>query len=46
MELSVGDLHMLYYLAFIGSAKSNEEGAKDAEAKAAEALEDAMRGEV
>lgn len=46
MELSVGDLQMLYYLAFIGTTAKNNDGKTDADAKAAEMVEDAMRGEV
>lgn len=45
MELSVGDLQILYYMAVKGSAA--EEGkSSDADSKAAEMVEDAMRGEV
>lgn len=46
MGLSVGDLQMLYYLAFIGTTKKDNNGKTDADAKAAEMVEDAMRGEV
>lgn len=46
MELSVGDLQILYYIAFRASNATNEDGKNpDLESKAAEAIEDAMRGE-
>lgn len=46
MELSVGDLQMLYYMAFIGSQPKDDGGTGDADIKAAEMMEDVMRGEV
>lgn len=45
MELSVGDLQMLYYLAFIGSTTKDNNGKTDADSKAAEMVEDMVRGE-